>query len=303
MRDRAAWLEERRKGIGSSDAAGILGVSPWASPLSVWADKMGIGAEDDSGDEKEIFIWGHLLEPVILAEFARRAGLDVEHHDQEQVVAHPDVTTHMACTPDGYVLMVTDGVMVRLYLIEIKTTSLWNADAWADGVPLHYQVQVQHQMACTGLDHAFVVVLIGGQELRWYEVDRNDRFIATLERECREFWELYVETGEQPPSRGTAADVAALVAMHPDDSGETIELPAESLAWDSRLLEVKAEIKTLTAQKEELESQIKAAIGAATIGELPDGSGRYSWKTQERKAFEVKAGKSRVLRRAKGGKR
>lgn len=37
--DRAEWLEWRRNGIGATDVAGILGVSPWASPWSVWADK------------------------------------------------------------------------------------------------------------------------------------------------------------------------------------------------------------------------------------------------------------------------
>ena len=36
--ERTDWLAWRRKGIGASDIAGILGISPWASPWSVWAD-------------------------------------------------------------------------------------------------------------------------------------------------------------------------------------------------------------------------------------------------------------------------
>ena len=42
---RDEWLERRRKTIGGSDAAGIVGLSKWASPFSVWADKTGRAEE------------------------------------------------------------------------------------------------------------------------------------------------------------------------------------------------------------------------------------------------------------------
>ena len=38
---RSAWLAQRRKSIGGSDAAGIVGLSPYATPYTVWADKTG----------------------------------------------------------------------------------------------------------------------------------------------------------------------------------------------------------------------------------------------------------------------
>ena len=38
---RDKWLIERNKTIGGSDAAGIVGLSRWASPFSVWAEKTG----------------------------------------------------------------------------------------------------------------------------------------------------------------------------------------------------------------------------------------------------------------------
>lgn len=37
--NREEWLMRRRKTIGGSDAAGIVGLSRWTSPFSVWADK------------------------------------------------------------------------------------------------------------------------------------------------------------------------------------------------------------------------------------------------------------------------
>ncbi len=35
-----AWHEWRRGGIGSSDAAAIMGVSPWRTPKEVWEEKV-----------------------------------------------------------------------------------------------------------------------------------------------------------------------------------------------------------------------------------------------------------------------
>ena len=41
--DHALWLEERRKGIGGSDVAAIMGLSPWKTAYQVYQDKRGGG--------------------------------------------------------------------------------------------------------------------------------------------------------------------------------------------------------------------------------------------------------------------
>ncbi len=35
------WLEERRKSIGGSDAAALVGMNPYVTPYMLWADKTG----------------------------------------------------------------------------------------------------------------------------------------------------------------------------------------------------------------------------------------------------------------------
>ena len=35
------WLDWRKKGIGSSDAPIIMGVSPWKTPFELWEEKTG----------------------------------------------------------------------------------------------------------------------------------------------------------------------------------------------------------------------------------------------------------------------
>jgi putative phage-type endonuclease len=291
---RAKWLEERRKSIGSSDSPAILGESPWSSPTSVWADKTGSPVALPPETEERLR-WGRLLEPVILAEYARRRGIGVRHRSQTDVVRHPDF-------PNVPMHDTADGEDEEGRVIEVKN---WSAFATttkeldAKGAPLLVEIQNQHQIACEEKDHGTIVILLGGSELWWCDTDRNDRFIQILETECQRFWEQYVVTGNQPVPDGHKATVRALERLHPDDSGETVTLPVDARDWDDKLTIVKSELKRLKAEKAELENNIKSALGAATFGELPGVEGRYKWATQERKGHVVAASKFRVLRRVK----
>src|SRR5262245_52949583 len=74
--DRAAWLEARRKGIGASEIAAVLGISPWESPFSLYWRKVN-GWDYEPSSEME---WGTRLEPVIAEKYANNhAGVyDIE---------------------------------------------------------------------------------------------------------------------------------------------------------------------------------------------------------------------------------
>jgi len=282
------WEEDRKLAIGASESPAVLGVSPWSSPLAVWARKVGLAVDVNNGNEERMR-WGHLLEPVILAEYRERTGIPVFRHDQDFSVRHrhwPSVP--MSCTPDAFA---EDG-----RIVQVKTTSAHQAQEWREGVPLHVQVQVQHEMDVMERDGAVVVVLIGGQQLVWHEVERNDEFIANLETKLTGWWNRYVVERVEPPSSPTEACVRMLERLHPADNGTTVELPADFLDVDNRLVAVKVDLKKLEAERKELEEKLKSAIGAATFGELTDGT-RWSWKTQDRAEHFVSATSYRVLRR------
>ena len=86
MTDRDEWLAWRRGGIGASDIAGILGISPWASPYSVWANKVGLVADEESTEQMEM---GLDMEPAVERMFHRKTGLWVAC--QQELVQHPDL--------------------------------------------------------------------------------------------------------------------------------------------------------------------------------------------------------------------
>jgi putative phage-type endonuclease len=292
---RKKWLADRRQGVGASETAGVLGVSPWASPLSVYADKIGAPRDDPDDETKERMRWGHLLEGVVLDELSVRTGLKIRRAPQHRVTKHSDYpSVPMLCTPDAYVIEESSS-----RLCQVKTTSARNHNEWADGVPLHVEVQAQSEMAVCDREKNIVVALIGGQKLVWYEIERHQKFIENLEPEITKFWYDYVIPRILPPSDGSPATVRALERIHPDDSGAEVVLPEKAIAIDEELADIKSDLKKINERKKELESEIKAMIGSNTWGRLPNGGGRFSWKTIERMAYYVESTKFRQLRRGK----
>src|SRR5437763_9942981 len=74
--DRQQWLEVRRGGIGSSDAAAAVGLNPYKSMLELWMDKTGqsLQAQAAADDDSSPTYWGSLLEPIVAAHYTRKSG-------------------------------------------------------------------------------------------------------------------------------------------------------------------------------------------------------------------------------------
>lgn len=278
--NREQWLQDRRKGIGGSDAAAVLGVSPWATPLDVYLDKIGEGEDRQT----EAMRFGTLLEPIVRAEYQRRTGFDVRHSPALQFVseAHP----FMRASLDG--IAKPQGGASRV--LEIKTAR--SAEGWGDegtdDIPIHYTAQVQHYMAVTGFEVADVAVLIGGSDFRIYTVAADkDLHEAMIERE-RSFWHDHV-LARVPPEPITLNDAARLFKR---DNGGSVEASEEVfLAWDE-LREARAKAKALEDEIKALETRIKAYMGEAA--ELTyKGSVLATWKnTKDTARFDTNAFKA-----------
>lgn len=287
--DKPSWLAARRDGIGSSDAAAVLAVSPYQSPLQVYAEKLQIVEPDDT--EIERMEWGLLLEEPIAARYrvvTGRALVDPGRFTIQRSRTRP----FMQATLDRDILPIDDR---GPGLLEIKTTGHYKADEWEDGPPLLYQVQVQHQLAVTGYQWGSLAVLIGGQRLVWADVERNDRFIALLIEREEEFWGRLLRH-EPPSADASEATKDILAKLYPTDTGATVALPGDAVAWDIQRLEAIEELKIAEEKKRMAENLLKAHIGEAAFGVLPDGT-RYSWQASSRKAYQVAETTVRTLRR------
>ena len=72
--NREEWLVRRRQGVGGSDVVGILGLSKYSTPYTVWADKMGQLPEIEDTSNMRL---GRDLEPYVAQRFTDQTGLKV----------------------------------------------------------------------------------------------------------------------------------------------------------------------------------------------------------------------------------
>lgn len=278
---RRRWLQERRRGIGGSDAAAVLGLSPWASPLSLWVDKTR-GTVDDR--QTEAMRWGNVLEHVVAVELAKEHG--VRLGPSPGILAHPQRPWQRA-TLDRYALHRSGRPEA---VVEVKTANAFAVGEWQqDGPPPdHVVIQVQHQLDVTGLPFGYVAALVGGNQPRWWPVERDDELIGMLREEERRFWQL-VRDGTPPAPIGHDADGDALAALYPGDPGREVVLDPATLAAVERRRQAQADKASAEETVEFLGQQIKAALGEATEGLRPDGSTVVTWRPQTTTRFNSPA--------------
>jgi predicted phage-related endonuclease len=123
-------------------------------------------------------------------------------------------------------------------ILECKTAGIHGARLWKDGVPEYVQLQVMHQLAVTGHKAADVAVLIGGQELRIFRIERDEALIARLiEMEHA----LLASGGKQHAPAGDGSDSAEkrCAASIPTVVGEEVDMsrtPQLNATFDALLL-------------------------------------------------------------------
>lgn len=274
--DRTAWLEARRSGIGGSEAAIIMGVNPWQSPYSLYQDKIGAAVDDRASPA---MYWGTKLEPVVRDAYCEIVGRDVK--DGAVMARHSDASLEfMLANTDGEISPVKEHDGAGVY--EGKTTGIFTSKAWDDGVPLYYQIQVQHYLAVLGLSWGSVAVFIMGERdpFHWVDVERNDGFIAAMCDKEHAFWRDHVVPRVAPPVDGSSSTTTALKMLHPRDNGRVIFLPPAAQGWLEMRAQVSKEIKVLEETRDEMTNLARAALGGASYGIVEATGGGVSYKSQ-----------------------
>jgi len=264
---REDWLSVRKNGIGGSDAAAAVGLSPYMSPLELWLIKTGRDAalpKPDPDNTAEPVYWGTLLEPIVAASYTKQTGNRVRRVNA--VLQHPQIP-FMLANIDREVVGNRD-----VQLLECKTAGEFGARLWRDGVPEYVQLQVQHQLAVTGGEAADVAVLLCGQKLEVHRVMRDDALIARLIELEAAFWR-YVGTDTPPPADGSDSADRALRCLYPGAGGTVDFSDDRSLSSTfADLVAVRAEIESRQTVESKLKQTIQQAMGEADRAEFETGS-------------------------------
>jgi len=289
--DEPEWLSARFAGLGASEIGAVVGMDHRSSPLKLFLEKTGAVQPEDLSDVEAIR-WGHRMEPVIADEFRERTGrLVLRGRKRRFCVLRSKEHPWALASLDFW----TGPSANDIWPLEIKNANAFRAEDWLNGTPDYHVAQLAQQMLVTGARRATSAVCIGGNQLAWCDVERDEVLIRKLIYAGERFW-ARVQRKDPPEPDGSVATREVLSRLYPQDNGKTVVLPA---ALEDPVYEWRRLKEAEAAQKKEIariEHVIKATLGEAERGILQATGDEVSWKTQHAKEHVVKASTSRVLR-------
>ena len=271
------WLEDRRKGIGGSDVATVLGLNKYKSVYQLWLEKT--DQIEVTSAQSEAAYWGNTLEEVVAEEFSKRTGKKVRRRNR--VFEHSKYPFLRA--------NIDRDIVGENAVLECKTANQFLANEWDDDeIPIQYICQVQHYMNVLNLDYVYIAVLIGGQKFIWKKMERDQELIDMITKKLVAFWTENVEKGIEPAIDGLKATSEFLTQRYLDTDESETELNAAFDENIANLARLKGDKKIIEENITLLENELKQALGKAeaTIGITPNNI--VSWKKTQSKRLDKK---------------
>ncbi len=251
-KDEKEWLEQRKKGIGGSDVAVILGLSKFKNPIELYLEKTGRVEAPDISDKPAVQ-WGNILEPVV--------GEKYKEEHPEHIVKRVNAVASSIARPWAQASLdyeVFDGTSWGI--LEIKTAGLRVAEDWKDGIPLYYQTQITHYMSVLDRDYAIVAVLIGGNDYREYRIERDEEDVKVVNEAVDKFWNENVKAGVPPTVSPNSTHIPTFTDLFQDVDDEFIDVPIDDCGPIDELIseyqDVTSQLKELTERKKHLSSEL-----------------------------------------------
>jgi putative phage-type endonuclease len=275
---REQWLELRKKGIGGSDSAAIVGLDRYRSPFDVYADKLGLKPEIP---DNEAMRQGMDLEQYVAERFMEATGKKVRRRNA--ILQHPE-HTFMTANVDRWVVGENAG-------LECKTTSVLNKAKFYQGeFPPRYYVQCVHYMAVTGAERWYLAVLVLNKSFHVFTIERDEAEVQALIEAEKHFWENHVLKQIPPAPDGSEATSEVIKQLFPEaKEREEVAL----FGYEDKIeqyLQLDAQLKELEKQKDAIKQELQLALSDAEIGRARGYI--VEWKNQVRQSLDTKKLKS-----------
>lgn len=281
-------LKKREGRIGSSDAGCIMGADDYRQPVDLWMHMTKRLRGNFAGNMATFM--GDQLEAALGEAWAKMTSHTVDMSDEigQQSHIHIDEQYEAISHIDG---VVTDGEY-KGWIVEVKNRNIRQASAYgesgggpSDIKPVEYW-QIMHHCLCGGWPGGILVVYLGGADLRWFAVPRDDQAITDLVSEERKFM-AHVKHDERPAlnySHGSTREY--LDNVNQEVTGEVMALGNRGQMLHQRIVDAGRSIKALESEREQAKSEMRDILGDSYAGELPDG-GYYRRKFVEGGEFKV----------------
>jgi putative phage-type endonuclease len=273
----AEWLARRRQGLGASEVAAVLGLSPFASAWDVWVRKTDPEAPASGDDSARAR--GRRLESAVLDWMSEDARMDRRCIPPHTVFQGPE--SWALCTPDD---LYHRPQHPDEWGMEAKTDR--DADGWGPagdprGVPVYYALQAHWCMYCTGAERWDVGVYLPiVDDWRRYTLERDPKVEQVLVERCGEWWERHVVQGLVPDMTASPAATAWLSRrFRAGRAPLRAATPAEE-ALVRQHVAAKLRVAGAEIERDKIANQLRQSIGDAE-GLIFRG-GKATWKADKR---------------------
>ncbi len=236
---------QRKNGLGATDCAAVMGLSPYRTPYELWMIKTGRMEETAILGEDRLRL-RHAHEETISQEYMVQKSCKLKRVNQ--TVFHKRLP-FMLCNLDRVIIG-------QRKIVECKTSTAFLKHIWgeagSDQAPIHYILQVQHQLACSEFEDADIAALIDIDDYRIYPTPRNDKVIEKIEAACEHFWINHVEK-DIPPAPTNRND---LKLMYPSNNGKLLEATPDVLSYINEIKQIKGDVKALEQEQEKIEKEV-----------------------------------------------
>ena len=276
-KNRAEWLKAREDGIGASEVAAVLGLSPWETPFSLWLRKTG---QVPPLEENQAMKLGHLLEPVVVSLWEEATGWRAVKASAKDIIYQDPEHPWRKVTPDRIAYEIDENGKKGKCLLEIKSSQ---KDFEPDDLPVYYICQCQYQMHVTGIHACYLCWLVRGLNFGYARIEYDKEFAEFLVSKVDAFYQENVK-GNKEPELISVDDFA----YKGSDPGTTIEADEEAYAQLLSLRTLNKDLNTKEADAEALKDSIKLYMGQNESLSF-DGKVLATWKTGARgRTFRLK---------------
>lgn len=312
--NREDWLAQRKElGVGGSESAAVLGLSPYSCAAQVFYEKLGlarsrkftslpmiIGNEDE---DKIARLWSHY-----------DADKGVEsipvNYEAGKVIRRPNKLSRIIVNPDMPYLFANPDRLFKQgkqrAILEIKTINHWEAQKWESGVPIHYIVQIQHYMMVCKVKYAELAILESNSRIDVIPFETSKEIQQRIQDKCQQFWtdvtaarRILAEGGHEldiqhlvPPPDGSEAYTEFLKEKYRDgvkDTEAVVSATDADLTNLAEYLMLRDEQDALQRQVALREQMLRERLGDAPVLDFGENFGRVTWKADKngKRTFKI----------------
>lgn len=246
------WLDMRMRDITSTDVAALFDKSPYKTIFSVYHTKK--KNLMSTFKESEYVKWGQRLEAPIAEGIAAEHGFEIQPF--KEYIRIPDLRIG-----SSFDYRIGDDVIFEIKNVSEKSfRESWVFDSETATAPAHIELQVQHQLAVSGLRCAYIGVLVGGNKSYLLRRDRNDGVIKEIFSRTAAFWEAF--DSDKEPEPDLFRDHESIVSMYGKADAGTSDLSDDHMdGLARRYRDVSKQISVLDAEKKRIKSEMLISMG------------------------------------------